>query len=99
MNELSFNSSLMREMRAIAFVQKLLADHRLPRDRYKDLKIHTVEAEAEMRKLGFSSKLNAAPEFLDWLFELGRERTSHFLNAHFDKIGVESSTDIASRFL
>lgn len=99
MNELSFNSSLMREMRAIAFVQKLLAEHRLPRDRYKDLKIHTVEAEAEMRKLGLSSKLNAAPEFLEWLFELGRERTSHFLDAHFDKIGVESSTDIANRFL
>ena len=37
MNELSFNSSLMREMRAIAFVKKLLDEERVPRGRYKDL--------------------------------------------------------------
>lgn len=98
-NELSFNSSLMREMRAIAFVQRLLAEHRLPRGRYKDLKIHTVEAEAAMRKLGYSSKLNTSPGFLGWLFELGRERARTFLDAHYDKIGVESSTDIADKFL
>jgi NTE family protein len=99
MNELSFNSSLMREMRAIAFVQRLLEEHRLPRGRYKDVKIHTVEAEAEMRQLGYSSKLNADRDFLGWLFALGRERASAFLAAHFDKIGVESSTDIAEKFL
>ena len=73
MNELSFNSSLMREMRAIAFVKKLLDEERVPRGRYKDLKIHTVEAEAEMRQLGYSSKLNADASSCDWLFELGRD--------------------------
>ena len=99
MNELSFNSSLMREMRAIAFVQKLLAEERLPRGRYKNLKIHTVDAEAEMGRLGYSSKLNADREFLGWLFELGRARVDAFLAAHYDKIGVESSTDIAEKFL
>jgi NTE family protein len=99
MNELSFNSSLMREMRAIAFVQKLLAEERLPHGRYKDLKIHTVDAEAEMSRLGYSSKLNADRDFLSWLFELGRAQANAFLAAHYDKIGVESSTDIAEKFL
>jgi NTE family protein len=99
MNELSFNSSLMREMRAIAFVQKLLAEQRVPRGRYKDLKIHTIDAEGEMRRLGYSSKLNAGGDFLGWLFELGRGRAEAFLDAHHDKIGVESSTDIVERFL
>jgi len=99
MNELSFNSSLMREMRAIAFVQKLLDEHRIPRGRYKDVKIHTVEAEAQMRQLGYSSKLNTDRAFLRWLFELGRERAAAFLDAHYEKIGVESSTDIAGKFL
>jgi NTE family protein len=99
MNELSFNSSLMREMRAIAFVQKLLAEHRLPHGRYKDVKIHTVEAEEAMRRLGYSSKLNASEDFLRWLFELGRERAGLFLATSYAKIGVESSTDIASKFL
>jgi NTE family protein len=99
MNELSFNSSLMREMRAIAFVKKLLAEERVPRGRYKDLRIHTVDAESEMRRLGYSSKLNAGSDFLGWLFELGRGRAAAFLDAHHDKIGVESSTDIVERFL
>jgi NTE family protein len=99
MNELSFNSSLMREMRAIAFVRKLLAEERVPRGRYKDLKIHTIHAESEMRRLGYSSKLNAGGDFLRWLFELGRGRAGAFLDMHHEKIGVESSTDIVERFL
>ena len=99
MNELSFNSSLMREMRSVAFVQKLLAENRVPRGRYKDLKIHTVDAEVEMRRLGYSSKLNADGAFLRWLFELGRRRAGMFLESSFAKIGVESSTDIAEKFL
>jgi NTE family protein len=99
MNELSFNSSLMREMRAVAFVQKLLHEERVPHGRYKELKIHTIDAEAQMRKLGYSSKLNADAGFLDWLFELGRARAGAFLEAHFEQIGVESSTDIVEKFL
>ena len=99
MNELSFNSSLMREMRAIAFVKKLLQEERVPHGRYKDLRIHTIEAEAAMRQLGYSSKLNADGKFLHWLFELGRERASAFLLEHRAKIGIESSTDIAAKFL
>ena len=99
MNELSFNSSLMREMRAIAFVKKLLDEERVPHGRYKDLRIHTIDAEAQMRELGYSSKLNADAKFLHWLFELGRERANLFLSEHRAKIGHESSTDIAAKFL
>jgi hypothetical protein len=86
-------------MRAIAFVQKLVAEERVPRGRYKDVKIHTVEAEREMRQLGYSSKLNVDGEFLRWLFELGRARAGAFLETDYDKVGVTSSTDIAGRFL
>ncbi|MEK0083754.1 patatin-like phospholipase family protein [Benzoatithermus flavus] len=98
-NEISFNSSLMREMRAIAFVQKLLAEHRIPRGRYKDVKIHLIEAEEAMRPLGYSSKLNASADFLCWLRALGRERAGLFLDEAYDKIGVASSVDIAAKFL
>jgi len=99
MNELSFNSSLMREMRAVAFVKKLIDDNRVPHGRYKDLKIHVIAAEQEMGPLGYSSKLNADADFLAWLFELGRAKAGIFLAEHFEKIGVESSTDIAARYL
>ena len=99
MNELSFNSSLMLETRSIHLVQELTAAGHLPPSRYKDLRIHTIDAEAEMGPLGYSSKLNADLDFLLWLFELGRNRASRFLTAHFAQIGVESSTDIVKKFL
>jgi NTE family protein len=98
-NELSFNSTLMREMRAIHFVSKLLDEHRVERGRYKRLNIHTVEAETELARLGSSSKVNADKDFLGWLFDLGRERCARFLDAHYEKIGVESSTDVGAKFL
>ena len=98
-NTLSFNASLMREMRAIDFVGRLVNEHRLDTDRYKRLNIHTIDAETELRRLGVSSKINADPAFLDWLFALGRERCAAFLDSHYDKIGVTSSTDIREKFL
>ncbi len=93
-NTLSFNSSLMREMRAIAFVTRLIDDGHLELDRYKRLNIHSIDAEDVFSDLGVSSKLNAQPEFLDYLFQLGRGRGEAWLSAHAHSIGVESSVDL-----
>jgi NTE family protein len=98
-NTLSFNSSLMREMRAINFVNRLVDSGFTNEGQLKKMLIHCIEAEDEMSKLGVSSKLNATWNFLMWLFELGRERGDAFLNEHFDKIGWQSSTSIEQRFL
>lgn len=98
-NTLSFNSSLMREMRAINFVNHLVASGFDDGGRLKKTLIHCIDAEDEMNNLGVSSKLNVAWEFLNWLFELGRKRGDAFLREHFDKIGRESSTSIERRFL
>lgn len=99
MNEFSFNSSLMREMRSIAFVGRLLEEHRVGQGRYKWLNIHHIEAEQEMAALDHSSKLNTDPDFQASLFQLGKERATSFLETHRNKIGVISSVDIAARFL
>jgi NTE family protein len=98
-NTLSFNSSLMREMRAINFVTKLIDAGFDDGGRLKRMYIHCVDAEEEMRKLGVSSKLNAQWDFLMYLHRLGRERAASFLEAHYDSLGRESSTDITARFL
>jgi NTE family protein len=98
-NTLSFNSSLMREMRAINFVNRLVDGGFDDGGRLKKMLIHCIDAEDEMSDLGVSSKLNVRGEFLNWLFELGRSRTEIFLRDHFDKIGKESSTSIDKRFL
>jgi NTE family protein len=98
-NTLSFNSSLMREMRAINFVSKLVDSGFDNGGQLKKLNIHTIDAEAYLGKLSVSSKLNADWDFLQQLFQLGRAKADEFIAAHFDKIGVKSSTDIEAKFL
>ncbi len=97
-NTLSFNSSLMREMRAIHFVTSLIEKGELDSAKYKHTYIHTIDAEEEMSKLTASSKMNLDMEFLQYLFNTGKEKADEFLKNHFAKIGNQSSTDIAAKF-
>ncbi len=97
-NTLSFNSSLMREMRAIHFVTSLIEKGELDSAKYKHTYIHTIDAEREMSKLTASSKMNLDMEFLQYLFAIGKEKAEVFLENHYDKIGNKSSTDIAEKF-
>jgi NTE family protein len=98
-NEISFNSSLMREMRAISFVTKLVEDGKLKEGDAKHMMLHAIEADDVMRGLGVASKLNADWEFLQHLRDIGRERAETWLEASFDKLGVESSVDIRAKYL
>ena len=98
-NTLSFNSSLMREMRAIHFVTRLIDGGFDDSGRLKRMLIHTIDAEDVVCGLGVSSKLNADWDFLMYLHEVGRERAEQFLHDHYDKIGVESSTSIEQKFM
>ena len=97
MQEISFNSSLMREMRAVAYVTQLIDEGKLAGG--KRMFIHLIEAEDIIRELAGSSKMNADWKFLSHLFDLGRERASAWIAANYDKIGVETSVDIKSRYL
>lgn len=98
-NEISFNSSLMREMRAIAFVTKLLDEGKICDDQMKRMFIHAIEADDFMRTLGVSSKLNSDWEFLLHLKGLGRERTTAWLEARFADLGERTTADIEGAYL
>jgi len=97
-NEISFNSSLMREMRAIAFVTKLIDDGKFNGDAKRVL-IHSVCADDVMRGLGAASKLNADSGFLRQLRALGRKRAHEWINDHFDDLGARSTVDIQAAYL
>jgi len=97
-NGLSFNSSLMREMRVIQFINGLVKKGFDDGGKLKEAFIHTIDAEDVMNKLGASSQANLDRDYITRLFELGRERAQGFLDAHFAQVGVGSSTDIAQRF-
>jgi NTE family protein len=98
-NEISFNSSLMREMRAIAFVTKLIDDGALDENTYSRMRIHAVRSDADMSALSVASKLNPDWDFLCHLRDVGRNRAAEWLGSNFDKLGVESSVDVAATYL
>jgi NTE family protein len=97
-NEITFNSSLLHELRAIDFVGRLLDEENVDPDRYRRMHIHMVHNRKRMRALDASSKLNAEWAFLQYLFEIGRDTASQWLEDHFDDLGKRSSVDIREMF-
>jgi NTE family protein len=98
-NEISFNSSLLREMRAIAFVTQLIdADIDMKLD-LKRINVHGISDDETMRMLGVSSKLNADWGALTDLRDRGREKANEWLEANYDDIGKRSTVDIRERYL
>ncbi len=98
-NEISFNSSLMREMRAISFVTKMIDDETITDNKMKRMLVHSIEAEDFMRKLGVSSKMNADWEFLTHLRDIGRECAEDWLERNYDDLGQQTTVDLAAKYL
>ncbi|MDA0786732.1 MAG: patatin-like phospholipase family protein [Proteobacteria bacterium] len=98
-NEISFNASLIHEMRAIHFVTRLIHSGALDEALYKRMLIHMIESEDTLEAFGASSKMNADWGFLCTLKEIGRNAADSWLDANFDKLGEESSIDVAATFL
>ncbi|MBL8640265.1 MAG: patatin-like phospholipase family protein [Alphaproteobacteria bacterium] len=98
LNEITFNSALLKELRAISFVQKLLQENMLKeqfRSRYRDVLVHAIRAEESMSALDLSSKYDTSWDFLLSLRDQGRAQAKHWLKAHFKDIGQTSTINIA----
>jgi len=100
-NEISFNSSLLRELRAISFVHRLLDDGWLKdehTDRLRDVRIHSVRSDKSLVDLSVASKFNVDWQFLTELHDRGRRIADDWLAENFDDIGVKSSVDLQAMF-
>jgi NTE family protein len=98
-NEISFNSSLMREMRAIQFVTDLIDAGKITGGQMKRMLVHAIAADDVMGPLGVNSKLNADRTFLRYLRDAGRRHAEAWLEEHFVAIGERSTLDIRSAYL
>jgi NTE family protein len=99
LNEITFNSSLIAEMRAIDFVSRLIQRNKLSQDQYKDMRMHLVYSPDEMAHLNASSKMNADWDFFLYLREIGRAAADKWLRKNKAQIGVKSTLDIRDKFL
>ena len=98
-NEISFNSSLMREMRAIAFVTRLIDRGSVRDGSLKRMNVHAILADAVTRRLSAASKLNADWGFLTHLRDEGREHARVWLDANLARLGRESTVDLHGTYL
>jgi NTE family protein len=98
-NEISFNSSLMREVRAVEFLNRLVEEGQVHTSHIRQVRLHAVEADEVMQDLGAASKLNADWDFLTSLFTIGREKADAWLRDDFSNVGIRSSVDVEEKYL
>ena len=97
-NEITFNSSLLHELRSIDFVTRLLEEGKLDPAEYRKMNIHIIQSRKRMRALDASSKLNSEWAFLRHMFEIGRTAAESWLKWHYDDIGRNSTVNIRQMF-
>lgn len=98
MNEISFNASLMSELRAIAFAKRLLKAGSVKAGDMKDVKIHMVSDDDLMNDLSVATKMVPVPTVLAQLKSAGQAAAKTFLKDHREKLGQKSSVDIQTMY-
>lgn len=98
-NEISFNTSLLRELRAIRFVKRLISEGSVKPGAMKDVLVHMVGDDALMNTLSVTSKLTPTPYLLHSLKEAGRAACEMFLQAHKGDLNTRSTINLEEMFV
>ena len=97
-SEITFNSALMGELRAIEFVNRLIEQGRIPHgtgvNEYRRINVHRIVLEGLGERFSTASKLRNDYESFELLRKLGQRAARRFLDNHYDDIGVQSSVDL-----
>ena len=97
-NEITFNSSLLAEYRAIDFVARLIDQGRLPRGigpgEYRRINVHRIVLDRFGTHLDTFSRLSTDYDFFDMLHISGKRAARRFLDEHFDDIGIRTTVDL-----
>ncbi|MCQ0969880.1 patatin-like phospholipase family protein [Paracoccus sp. TK19116] len=98
MNEISFNSSLLRELRAINFVKRLYAEDRLQGRPMKNVLVHMILDDTLMNSLTARTKLMPDPGLLSRMKAAGQAAAEQFLTDHADALNDHDTVDLPSMF-
>ncbi|MCR9126500.1 MAG: patatin-like phospholipase family protein [Rhodobacteraceae bacterium] len=97
-NEISFNSSLLRELRAINFVQRLLDEGMVDDGRMKRVLVHMIADDALMNALSVATKLVPTPYTLARLKAAGRAAAGGFVARHKGDLNHRGTVDLEEMF-
>ena len=101
-SEVTFNASLLKEMRSIALLKQMMAEEGRPGHQYRNpqfrrvdaLRVHLIDGGASLAPLEPTSKSNTQWTFLQQLHALGRASAEQWLAAHAQDLGQRSSWDL-----
>ncbi len=93
LNEISFNSPLMKELRMIALLRQVADPGTGEGARWAQMRTHRIMTDM-LAKFGASSKLNAEWEFVAMLRMEGRRAASEFLDAHGNDLGKRTTAEL-----
>ncbi|WP_207102380.1 patatin-like phospholipase family protein [Paracoccus shandongensis] len=97
-NEISFNASLMADLRAINFVKRLFAEDRLQNRPMKNPLVHMILDDVLMNDLNARSKLTPAPGLLARMKLAGQVAADTFLRDHADALNTRDTVDLPALF-
>ena len=94
------NTSLLVELRAIEFVNRMIEEGRLPHGtaagEYRKIRVHRIVLEGLGERMSSSSKVRNDFESFELLRKLGQRAARHFLKTHYAAIGERSSAEVKS---
>ncbi|MCW5669022.1 MAG: patatin-like phospholipase family protein [Hydrogenophaga sp.] len=98
-NEVTFNASLVKELRTLALLKQVIGEQRSPHSpalfqRVQRLRVHLIEGGESLAALGAGSKTNTQWAFLSNLHAMGREAADRWLHAHRKDLGQRSTLDL-----
>ncbi|MEP0234074.1 patatin-like phospholipase family protein [Roseibium sp.] len=97
-NEITFNSTLLRELRAVDFVSRLIEDEKLSAEQYMKVHVHRITAD-ELKPLQASSKVNAEWAFLTELKSIGRNAAESWVDQNFAAVGSHSTVNLRQELI
>jgi len=92
LNEISFNSPLIKELRAAALLRRTTDPGTGEGSVWAEMRVHRIASDV-MLDLGYSSKLIAEWAFFCMLRDEGRKSAAAFLDMHGSDLGVRSTLD------
>ncbi len=96
LTEITFNATVLRELRAVKFVSDLIDEGKLSPDEYKRVRMHRIDGGQELQAITASSRAATDWAFLKHLRDLGRAAARTWLKENYAAIGKRSSLDLAS---
>ena len=94
-NQISFNSSLINEIKIVHYRNELLRHGILKTDDKfnREIFMHTISGYDTFNQMHYSSKMNTSWEFLTGLKQKGRDAAEQWLKNDFSSVGIRSTMD------